>query len=90
MKRVTKSLSILAVGGIFAAVAFAGPGDAYLGYPAVSMAKANAEKKGQYDTIALFRPRAATTEQQAKASLKAKAEKPVIFSANPKAYGVQR
>jgi hypothetical protein len=56
MKLLIKSLSILAIGGIFAGTAFAGPGDAYLGFPAASIAKASAEKKTEYVTIALFRP----------------------------------
>jgi hypothetical protein len=56
MKLLIKSLSILAIGGIFAGTAFAGPGDAYLAFPAASIAKASAEKKTEYVTIALFRP----------------------------------
>jgi hypothetical protein len=56
MKLLIKSLSILAIGGIFAGTAFAGPGGAYLGFPAASIAKASAEKKTEYVTIALFRP----------------------------------
>ena len=44
MKLLIKSLSIPAIGGIFAGTAFAGPGDAYLGFPAASVAKAGAEK----------------------------------------------
>jgi len=36
MKLLIKSLSILAIGGIFAGTAFAGPDDAYLGFPAAS------------------------------------------------------
>jgi hypothetical protein len=51
-----KSLSILAIGGIFAGTALAGPGDAYAGYPAASFAKARAESKSEHGTIALFRP----------------------------------
>jgi hypothetical protein len=54
MKLFIKSLSILAIGGIFAGTALAGPGDAYLGFPAASIAKARAEKKTV--TVALFRP----------------------------------
>jgi hypothetical protein len=34
MKLLIKSLSILAIGGIFAGTALAGPGDAYAGCPA--------------------------------------------------------
>ena len=45
MKLLIKSLSILAIGGIFAGTALAGPGDAYLGSHAASVAKASAEKK---------------------------------------------
>ena len=56
MKLLIKSLSILAIGEIFAGTAFAGPGDAYLGSHAPSIAKANAEKKTAYVMIALFRP----------------------------------
>ena len=44
MKLLIKSLIILAIGGIFAETAFAGPGDAY-GSIAASVAKASAEKK---------------------------------------------
>jgi hypothetical protein len=66
MKLLIKSLSILAIGGIFAGTAFAGPGDAYLGFPAASFAKANAEKKGQYATIALSRPRLTPAGAKAK------------------------
>jgi len=49
MKPLIKSLSTLAIGGIFAGTALAGPGDAYLGFPTAS-----AEKKTEYVTIALF------------------------------------
>jgi hypothetical protein len=56
MKLLIKSLSILAIGGMLAGTALAGPGDAYLGLPAASVAKASAEKKTEYVTIALFRP----------------------------------
>ena len=55
MKLLIKSLSILAIGGIFAGTAFGGPGDAYASY-AASTAKAKTEKKTKYVTIALFRP----------------------------------
>jgi hypothetical protein len=71
MKLLIKSLSILAIGGIFGGTASAGPGDAYLGFPAASIAKANAEK----NTIALFRPGVTP------AGAKAKAEKTLIPSA---------
>jgi hypothetical protein len=54
--KLIKSLSILATGGIFAGTALAGPGDAYLGSHAPSVAKASAEKENEYVTIALFRP----------------------------------
>ena len=67
MKPLIKSLSILAIGGILAGLAHAGPGDAYLGYPAVSMAKAHAKKEAQYETIALFRTGAKATGEKAKA-----------------------
>jgi hypothetical protein len=56
MKLLIKSLSILAIGGLFAGTAFAGPGDAYLGSHAPSVAKASAKKKTEFVTIALFRP----------------------------------
>jgi hypothetical protein len=74
MKLLIKSLSILAIGGIFAGTAFAGPGDAYGSY-AASIAKANAKKKTEYVTIALFRPGVTP------AGAKAKAEKTLIPSA---------
>jgi hypothetical protein len=73
-----KALITLAIGGIFAGTALAGPGDAYLGFPAASFAKASAEKKTEYVTIALFRPGVTS----------AKAEKTLIFNANPKMLGV--
>jgi len=82
MKLLIKSVSILAIGGIFAGTALGGPGDAYAGYPAVSFAKARAEKKTQYVTIALFRP-SVTSE-----GAKAKAKKIFIPSGNPKMPGV--
>ena len=47
-----KTVAALAC-GIFAGTALAGPGDAYLGFPAASFAKASAEKKTEYVTIAL-------------------------------------
>ena len=47
-----KTVAALA-SGIFAGTALAGPGDAYLGFPAASVAKASAEKKIEYVTIAL-------------------------------------
>ena len=78
MKAVIKSLITLAIGGIFAGMALAGPGDAYLGFPAASFAKANAEKKTEYVTIALFRPGVTSP----------KAGKTLIFNANPKMLGV--
>jgi hypothetical protein len=70
MKLLIKSLSVLAIGGIFAGTALAGPGDAYGSY-ALSIAKARTEKKTESVSIALFRPGA-----------KAKAEKTLIPSAN--------
>jgi hypothetical protein len=42
MKPLIKSLGILAIGGILAGTALAGPGGAYLGYPSASFAKASA------------------------------------------------
>ena len=78
MKTLIKSLVTLAIGGIFAGTALAGPGDAYLGFPAASIAKASAEKKTEYVTIALFRPGVTSP----------KAEKTLIFNANPKMLGV--
>ena len=74
MKLLIKSLSILAIGGMFAGTALAGPGDAY-GSHVASIAKARAEKKTQYVTIALFRPGVTPAEA------KAKAGKPLIPSA---------
>ena len=56
MKLLTKSLSILAIGGIFAGTALAGPGDAFVGFPAASIAKANAEKKTERRNKDRFRP----------------------------------
>jgi hypothetical protein len=70
-----KALITLAIGGIFAGTALAGPGDAYLGFPAASFAKASAEKKTEYVTIALFRPGVTP------AGAKAKAGKTLILSA---------
>jgi hypothetical protein len=78
MKLVTKSLSILAIGGIFAGTALAGPGDAYLGSHAASVAKASAKKKAEYFTIALFRPRVTPAGE------KAKAKKRLVPSGIPK------
>jgi len=71
-----KTLIALAIGGIFAGTALAGPGDAYAAYPAASFAKANADKKAEYVTIALFRPGVKPTK------------KTLIFNANPKMPGV--
>jgi len=82
MKALIKSLITLTIGGIFAGTALAGPGDAYLGFPTASVAKASAEKKTEYVTIALFRPGVTT------AGAKAKAEKTLIPSANSKMPGV--
>jgi hypothetical protein len=48
MKLLIKSLSILAIGGIFAGTALAGPGDAYAGCPAAGFAQASSEKKSEY------------------------------------------
>ena len=56
MKLLTKSLSILAIGGIFAGTALAGPGDAYLGSHAASIAKANVEQKTERRNTDRFRP----------------------------------
>jgi hypothetical protein len=44
MKLPVKSLSILAIGGIFAGKAFAGPDDAYLGFHAASAIAAKPAK----------------------------------------------
>ena len=66
MKLLIKSLSILAIGGIFAGTALARPGDAYAGYPAAGFAKASSEKKSEYVTIAPFRPRVTPAEAKAK------------------------
>jgi hypothetical protein len=73
-----KVLITLAVGGISAGTALAGPGDAYLGFPAASFAKASAEKKTESVTIALFRPGVTSP----------KTERTLIFNANPKMLGV--
>ena len=73
-----KTLITLAIAGIFAGTALAGPGDAYAGYPAASFAKANADKKAEYATIGLFRPRVTS----------AKAKKTLIPTGNPKMPGV--
>jgi len=82
MKLLIKSLSILALWGIFAGTALAGPGDAYLGFPAASFAKAGAEKKTEDVTIALFRSGVTS------AGAKAKVSKIFIPSGNPKMPGV--
>ena len=74
MKLLIKSLSIVAIGGMLAGTALAGPGAAYGSY-ALSIAKARAEKKTEYVTIALFRPGVTP------AGAKAKAEKTLIPSA---------
>jgi hypothetical protein len=68
MKLLIKSISILAIGGIFAGTAFGGPGDAHLGFPAARVAKTNAETKIKYVTIALFGP--GVTQAGAKATSK--------------------
>ena len=73
----TKSLSVLAIGGISAGTAFAGPNDIYAG-PVAGRTPINPN----YVTIALFR-----TGAKADGS-KAKADKPLIPSANPKMLGV--
>jgi hypothetical protein len=67
MKLLIKSLSILAIGGMLAGTAFAGPGDAYLGYPAASIAKASAKNKTEYVTIGLFRTGVTPAGEKAKA-----------------------
>jgi len=82
MKPLVKSLSILAISGIFAGAALGGPGDAYAGYPAASFAKARAESKTEHVTIALFRPGVTLV------GAKDKAEKTLIPSGNPKMPGV--
>lgn len=79
MKPLIKSLSILAIGGILTGLAYAGPGDAYLGYPAVSMAKAHAKKEAQYETIALFRIGVKATAERAKAE-----KTPILSTGNPR------
>ena len=77
MKASIKAMSIAAIGGLFAGVALAGPGDAYAGYPAVSFAKAGTV----IPTIALFRTRVTPIVA------KEKAEKPLFFSADSKGIG---
>ena len=71
MKLLIKSLSILAVAGIFAGTAFAGPGDAYLGFSAARVAKASTEKKPEYVTIALFSTRSDTCWSERQVQVKA-------------------
>jgi hypothetical protein len=78
MKPLITSLLTLAVGGILAGTALGGPGDAYAGFHVASVAKASAEKKTDYTTIALFRHGVKSV----------KAEKKLIFSSNPKMLGV--
>jgi hypothetical protein len=56
IKLLIKSLSIPAIGGIFAGTAFAGLADAYLRSHAVSVAKANAEKKWNTSRSLCFDP----------------------------------
>jgi hypothetical protein len=77
MNALTKSLSVLAIGGIFAGTSFAGPNDAYAG-PVAGRTPINPN----YVTIALFRTGVTS------AGAKVKAEKPLIPSANPKMPGV--
>jgi hypothetical protein len=69
-----KTLITLAIGGLFAGAAFAGPNDAYAG-PIAGRAPINPK----YVTIALFRPgvKSATAEK-----------KILFFNANPKMPGV--
>jgi hypothetical protein len=74
---ITKSLSVLAIGGILTGTAFAGPNDAYTG-PVAGRTPINPN----YVTIALFRTGVTS------AGAKAKAEKTGIPSANPKMRGV--
>jgi hypothetical protein len=66
MKLLIKSLSMLAIGGILAGTALAGPGDAYAGYPAVSFAKASTKKKTENVTIGLSRARVTPAGEKAK------------------------
>jgi hypothetical protein len=56
MKALIKSLITLAIGGSFAGTALAGPGDAYLGFPAASFAKASAEKNTETSRSLCFDP----------------------------------
>jgi hypothetical protein len=56
MKLLTKFLTVLAIDGIFAGTALAGPGDAFVGFPAASIAKASAEKKTERRNTDRFRP----------------------------------
>ena len=72
-----KTLITLAIGGIFAGMAFAGPNDAYAG-PIAGRAPFNP----QYVTIALFRHGGESV------GAKAKPEKHLIFNSNPKMIGV--
>ena len=65
MKTLIRCLVTLAIAGAFAGAALGGPGDAYAGYPAVSFAKASAEKKTE--SVALFRPGVTPAGEKAKA-----------------------
>lgn len=67
MKTLIRCLVALAIAGAFAGAALGGPGDAYAGYPAVSFAKASAEKKTESATIGLFRPGVTPAREKAKA-----------------------
>jgi hypothetical protein len=66
MKLSIKSLSILAIGGMLAGTALAGPGDAYASHTA-SIAIARAEKKKEGVTIAPFRKGMTPAGDKAKA-----------------------
>jgi hypothetical protein len=66
MKLSIKSLSILAIGGMLAGTALAGPGDAYASHTA-SIAIARAEKEKGGVTIAPFRKGVAPARDKAEA-----------------------
>lgn len=77
MKSLIKTLSILAIGGLVAGTAVAGPGDAH---PSFAYLPAKAVKKTETVTIALFR---APVGEKAAVATK------LLPSANPKIQGAR-
>jgi hypothetical protein len=86
MNPLIKSLSVLAIGGIFAGTALAGPGDAYAGYSGRTATSTGAHSRAP--TVAIWTTRGLSLGETTCPMMKLKTT--FIPSGNPKYPGVVR